>query len=129
MCGRIVEDETGGVVLIEQRRAVFGRELLLLVGTENFRVLVGADQIVISRQKIRAVGQQLDRRMLPQCTIGWVGIGIEFARQFLEIETGRQLSRIRIHAVILFGGNRYAVFALSESAALSTVAPQCNLAE
>src|SRR5260370_2446611 len=67
--------------------------------------------------------------MLPQCPIGRVGIGIEFARQFLEVETGRQLSRVRIHAVILFGEDRYAVFALSESVALSTVPPQCNLAD
>src|ERR1700751_3420990 len=67
--------------------------------------------------------------MLPQCTIGRVGIGIEFARQFLEVEIGRQLSRVRIHAVILFGEDRYAVFALSESAAISTVPPQCNFAD
>ena len=32
MRGRIVEDETGGVVLVEQRIAVFREKLLLLVG-------------------------------------------------------------------------------------------------
>ena len=41
--------------------------------------------------------------MLPQCTIGRIGIGIEFRRQFLDVEIGRQLSRVRVHAVILFG--------------------------
>src|SRR5450759_4222317 len=59
--------------------------------------------------------------MLPQCTIGRVGVGIECRRQCLDVEIGRQLSRIRIHAAILFGGDRYAVFALSETAAASTV--------
>ena len=42
----------------------------------------------------------------PQRTIGRIGIGIEFARQFLDIETRRQFSRICNHAALLFGGNR-----------------------
>src|SRR5206468_448426 len=49
--------------------------------------------------------------MLPQCTVRRVGIGVEFAGQFLEVETRRQLSRVRNHAAILFGADRYAVFA------------------
>src|SRR5215210_1911523 len=59
--------------------------------------------------------------MLPQCTIGRIRVGIEFRRQLLDVETCRQLSRVLIHAAILSGGNRYAVFALSQTVAGSTV--------
>src|SRR3954449_10902765 len=59
--------------------------------------------------------------MLPQCTIGWIGIGIELRLEFFDIETCRQLSRVRIHAAILFEGDGYAVFALSETRFASTV--------
>src|SRR6202043_244200 len=100
------------------------REFLFLVGAEQPGVLVGADQIVIPCQEVGAVGQQLDRLMLPQRPIGRVGVGIEFARHFFDVEIRRQLSRIRIHAAILFGGDRYAVFALSQNASASTVPPR-----
>src|SRR3981081_4887704 len=104
MRGRIVEDETGGVVLVEQRIAVFRRKLLLLVGAEGFCALVGADQIVIAGQKVGAVGHELDRLMLPQCTISRVGVGIELRRQFLEGETCPQTSSGSIHPAMLLGG-------------------------
>src|SRR5713101_2690925 len=67
--------------------------------------------------------------MLPQGTIGRVGVGIEFARQLLDVEIGRQLSRIRIHAAILTGRDRYAVFALSKNAVGSIVPPEYSLAD
>src|ERR1700730_10210078 len=121
MGGRVIEDEAGGLVLVEQRVAVFRQKLLFLVGTEKPGVLVGADQIVIAGQKAGTVGQALDRLVLPQCTISRVAVGIELRGQFLDVETCRHLSRVRIHAPILFGGDRYAVFALPETAAPSTV--------
>ena len=117
----IVENQAGGVVLVQWRIAVFRRELLFLVGGENPGVLVGADQIVVAGEEIRAVCQQLDRLVLPQCTIGRIGIGIEIRRQLLDVETCRQLSRVRIHAVILFEGDGYAVFAVSETGTAVTV--------
>src|SRR2546423_1659580 len=124
----IVENQAGGVVLIKRRIAVFRREFLFLVGRENPGVLVGGDQIVIAREEIRTVREQLDRLVLPQCTIGRIGVGIEFRRQLLDVESGRQLSRVRIHAVILFEGDGYAGFAISESRTEVTVAPEYSLA-
>ena len=53
---RVVEHEAGGVVLVEQRGAVFRRELLLLVGGEHLGVLVDGDEVVIARQEPGAVG-------------------------------------------------------------------------
>src|SRR6202012_6277009 len=47
---RVVEHEAGGVVLVEQGGAVFRRELLFLVGREQFRIFVGGDEVVIARQ-------------------------------------------------------------------------------
>ena len=80
--GRVVEDEAGGVVLVERRIAVFRRKLLLLVGTEDLRVLVGGDQIVIAGQEVGTVGQSLDRLMLPQCPINRVGVCINSGVSF-----------------------------------------------
>ena len=93
------------MVLVEQAVAVFRRKLLLLVGREHLCVLVGGDQIVIAGQEIGAVRQPLDRLVLPQRTIGRVGVGIEFRRQFLEVETVRQLPRIR--STFGFSGSSY----------------------
>ena len=42
--------------------------------------------------------------MLPQRTVDRVRIGVEFSRQLLDVEIGRQLSPVRIHAVIPIGG-------------------------
>src|SRR5260370_12299761 len=77
--------------------------------------------MVVARQEVGAVSHWLERFVLPQCTIGRVGVGIEFGRQVLEVETFRQLSRVRIDAAILLRGDRYAVFALSQNRAASTV--------
>ena len=118
---RIVEYEAGGVVLVQQRVAVFRREFASLVGGEKFCAFVDADQVVVAGQKIAAVRQTLDRRMLPQCTIGRVGIGIELRRQFFDVEIFRQISRARIHAAILFRSDRYAVFAVSHATNPATV--------
>ena len=44
------------MVLVEQRVAIFWQKLLFLIGAEKLGVFVGADQIVIARQKVGAVG-------------------------------------------------------------------------
>jgi len=98
--GRIVEDEAGRVVLIEQGLAIFRQELAFLVGGERLGILVGGDEVVIARQEIAAARHPLDRLVLPQCTIGRVGVDIELGRQPLQVEFGRQFAHIRAHAVI-----------------------------
>ena len=70
----------------------------------------------------------LDRLVLPQCTIDRIGVGREFRRQLLQVETGRQLSRVCIHAAILFGGGRHAVFAVSKPRGLPIQSPPGILA-
>ena len=58
---RIVEHQAGGVMLEQQRVAVFRRELAFLVGGEQRGVLVDRDQIVVAGEEIAAVAQPLDR--------------------------------------------------------------------
>ena len=52
---RIVEDEAGGVMLEQRRRAVLRRELLPLVGAEELRFLVDGNEVVVARQQDRTV--------------------------------------------------------------------------
>src|SRR5712672_3666541 len=76
------------------------------------------------RQEIRTVRHALDRLVLPQCTIGRVGVGIKFRRQFFDVEIFRQISRACVHAAILFRSDRYAVFTVSHATNPATVPPR-----
>ena len=124
---RVVEHEAGGVVLVQQRIAVFRRKFLFLVGREKLCAFVDADQIVVAGQKVAAIRQTLDRFALSQCTIGRIGVGVKLRRQLFDVEGFRQISRACIHAAILFRPDRYVVFDVSQTANRATVPPGIQL--
>ena len=88
---RIVEDQARRVVLEERRRAVFGAELLFLVGAECFEVPIHRHDVFVAGQEPGAVRHVLDRLVVAQCAIIWVGIGVEVGRKPGQIEAGREL--------------------------------------
>ena len=59
---RVVENETGCMMLVDQRVAEFRPELLFLVGAEGHGVLVDCLTILEARQEISAVRHELDGR-------------------------------------------------------------------
>lgn len=102
---RIVEDEAGGVVLVEGCLAELRQELDLLVGRERPGVAVDAVEIGIARQHHRAVGKTLDRCALQQRAIGGEGVVRKAGRQGVDVETLRQRGVCRccvhLHRILL----------------------------
>src|SRR6516225_7190781 len=102
---RIIEDEARGV-MFEKKRAqpVFWSELDLLVRAEGCRVLVDGLEMPMPREKQRSVRHLMDRVVLLQQAIGWIGILVERVRQRLEGKAAQQrcglaLSRVAMATV------------------------------
>src|SRR6185437_17099085 len=76
--------------LEQRRRAVLGKELLVLVGAERGDVLVHGDDVRVPGQEDAAAGQPLDGLVLAQSPVGGKRIVVEGFGQPLQIEAGRQ---------------------------------------
>jgi hypothetical protein len=91
--GRIIENQTRGVVLVEQTVGEIRPEIDLLVRAPACRVAVDFGAIVIAREKIRAVRHAMDRIVLAQSAIDRVGVVEEFRIELSQIEGERDFAR------------------------------------
>ena len=80
MTRRVVEYETGGVVLIQRGVAIFGEEFNRLVGAVSLRILVDGDDVCVSTQKDPIVGKLPYGCQLAQGAIGRIGVSVESCR-------------------------------------------------
>ena len=83
---RIVEDEAGGVVLVQQAVAKVRLERRFLVGAPGPGVAIDLDQIVVAGEEIRAVRQAVHRVVLAQRAIDRIGIVEEGAVELREVK-------------------------------------------
>ncbi len=91
--GRIVEDETRRVMLVQQTVGEVRPEVDCLVGAPRRRVVIDLYQIVVAGEKERAVRQLVHRRVLTQGPIGGVGIIQERLMQAREIKAADEVGR------------------------------------
>ncbi len=86
---RVVEDEAGGVVLVQRGAgAVLGPELDVLVGAEGGRVAVDRDQVRVPGQEPAAIRHGAHRLARAQGGVDRVRVGQEVRRQPAQVEAG-----------------------------------------
>jgi chaperonin GroEL (HSP60 family) len=105
--GGVVEHQARRVVLIQQAVAEVRFKVDLLVRAPGLCIAVDFNEIVVAREKIRAVGIHVNGIVFAQRAIGGIRIVEKFPSQTLEIEGGSKLAIGRSTRGIISGRRRH----------------------